>query len=255
MTKVAEILAVLDEFAPIASKMDFDNVGLLVGRSTADVSRVVVALDILPETILEAESLGAQLIVAHHPVIFRPAASVTDRDTTGLRVLMLAERGIAAICMHTNLDAAVGGVNDVLAERLGLKDIQILPNSDNICRFGRVSSAKVCDFAKSVRDLLGANGTRFHDAGRSVECVAVGGGACGDYIAAAVAAGCDTLVLGEAAHHEGLEAQMLGLNLVEVGHFASENVVCDALVKLIRERFADVDVLLSETQREVMEYC
>lgn len=255
MTKVAEILAFLDEFAPVASKMDFDNVGLLVGRSTTDVRRVVVALDILPETILEAESLGAQLIVAHHPVIFRPAASVTDRDTTGLRVLMLAERGIAAICMHTNLDAAVGGVNDVLAERLGLKDVQILPDSDNICRFGRVLSTKLGDFAKFVRDSLDANGVRFHDAGRSVERVAVGGGACGEYVSAALAAGCDTLVVGEAKHHEFLEAQMLGLNLVEVGHFASENVVCGALVKRIGERFADVEVTLSETQQEVMEYC
>lgn len=255
MTKVAEILDFLDECAPIASKMDFDNVGLLVGRSNADVTKVIVALDILPETILEAETLGAQLIVSHHPVIFRPAASVTDLDTTGQRVLMLAERRIAAICMHTNLDAAVGGVNDALAARLKLNDVQMLPNSDNICRFGRISPIKLREFAEFVRDSLGTNGVRFCDAGRSVERVAVGGGACGDYIAAAVAAGCDTMVVGEAKHHEHLEGKMLGLNLIEVGHFASENVVCDELVRRISERFGDVEVVLSKTQREVTEYC
>lgn len=255
MTKVAEILDFLDEYAPITSKMDFDNVGLLVGRSTADVSKVVVALDILPETILEAETLGAQLIVSHHPVIFRPAVSVTDLDTTGRRVLMLAERRIAAICMHTNLDATVGGVNDVLAARLRLKDVQLLPNSDNICRFGHVSPTKLREFAEFVRDSLGTNGVRFCDAGRSVERVAVGGGACGDYIAAAVAAGCDTMVVGEAKHHEHLEAKMLGLNLVEVGHFASENVVCNELVRRIGGQFGDIEVMLSKTQREVIEYC
>ncbi len=254
MAKIAEIYDFLNEIAPVEQRIGSDNVGLLVGHSDAEVTRVLAALDVLPETILEAETLGAQLIVAHHPVIFRPAASITDRDTTGLRVMMLVQRQIAAICMHTNLDVAAGGVNDALAARLGLWDVEVLPNSDGVCRFGMVESAATEDFAAFVRDKLRANGVRFYDAGRPVKRVTVGGGACGDYVAAALAAGCDTLVVGDAAYHEFLEARMLGLNLIDAGHFPTEDVVVPTLVERLGRRFPDLTVTKSAAQTDIIQW-
>ena len=123
MAQVKDIYQFIDKLAPFSIQENFDNAGFLVGRTTRDVSRVLVALDITVPVILEAEQVGAELIVAHHPVIFYPLKGVTDTDPAQERVLLLAEKGIAAICAHTNLDAAAEGVNDLLAQALELDQI------------------------------------------------------------------------------------------------------------------------------------
>ncbi len=115
MATVREIYQYLDGLAPFSLQMEFDNAGFLVGRGERAVSKILVSLDITEEVAEEAAELGAELIVSHHPVIFRPAKSVTDGDPDGRVLLALAEHRIAAICAHTNLDAVAGGVNDALA--------------------------------------------------------------------------------------------------------------------------------------------
>ena len=120
MATVRDIFAQMDQWAPFETQMDFDNAGFLVGHGDAQVDKVLVALDITQEVVEEAEKLGCQLIVSHHPVIFHPAKAVTDETVTGRTLLALTEAKIAAICCHTNLDAAQDGVNDCLAQVLGL---------------------------------------------------------------------------------------------------------------------------------------
>lgn len=112
MPKVSDFLEVLEGFAPLFLKMQGDNVGLLVGDPERAVSRVVLTLDITPAVARAAAEEGAALIVSHHPVIFHPLAAITPADYNGAAVMTLVENRIAAICMHTNLDAAAGGVND-----------------------------------------------------------------------------------------------------------------------------------------------
>jgi len=119
MAKVKTILEFLEHMAPPAMKMDFDNVGLLVGYPENEVSRVIVALDITEDVIEEAVHEGAQLIVSHHPLLFSLKAVRAD-DYIGVRVIKLIENSMSAICMHTNLDAAEGGVNDALAKAAGI---------------------------------------------------------------------------------------------------------------------------------------
>jgi dinuclear metal center YbgI/SA1388 family protein len=125
MAKVEEILSALERFAPSCLKMDFDNVGLLAGFTKREADRLIVALDITDAVIDEAISEKAQLIVSHHPMFFS-LKSVTDGDRTGRKITALLSHGISAICMHTNLDAAAGGVNDALAEAAGLTDVRLL---------------------------------------------------------------------------------------------------------------------------------
>ena len=120
MATVKQLYDLLDRKAPFRTQMDFDNAGFLVGRGDRTVTRVLVALDITPEVIAEAAEKGCQLILAHHPVIWGKLGQVTDESATGRKVLALIEKGIAAICAHTNLDAAEGGVNTALAQRLEL---------------------------------------------------------------------------------------------------------------------------------------
>ena len=250
MTTVGDIYALLCGFAPLETKMEGDNPGLLVGRPDAAVTKVLVALDVTPETILEAETFGAELMVTHHPVIYRPMRAAVAGDVTGERVLMLAERGIAAICMHTNLDRAEGGVGTALCMALGLESdggYPAIPGGDGFVRLGHLPEAMVLDaFAADVRRRLHANGVRYADAGRPVKVVAAGGGSCGDYAGAALAAGADTLVTGEASYHDMRDALLLGVNLIAAGHFPTEDPVCGVLTGLLRERFPALDVKKSE---------
>ena len=126
MRTVREIEQALWKLAPAYMKEEWDNIGLLCGHEDREVERVLVALDPFLSTAQEASEVGAQLLLTHHPLIFIPAKSVTDRDPVGRTILHLVEHGICAVNLHTNLDSAPGGVNDVLAQALGLRDIQVL---------------------------------------------------------------------------------------------------------------------------------
>ena len=261
MAAVNEILQALDGWAPFETQMDFDNAGFLVGRGDRQVQKILVALDITLEVAREAAETGCQLIVAHHPVIFHPVRTITDGDPTGQILLELAERGVAAICAHTNLDAAQGGVNDCLAKALGLTQIEQL-HQDGVDRegrpygIGRVGLAHcpgltAGEYAAFVKEKLGAASVRFADGGKPVHRVAVGGGSCGSMMADALAAGCDTFVTADVKYDQYLQAKAQGLTLMDAGHFATENVVCAPLARWLSDRFPGVEAALSQRHREV----
>lgn len=262
MTNVGEVFAFLQKTVPFELQEGFDNAGFLLGRKNASVSKILVALDITEEVVQEAAEQGAQLIVSHHPVIFDSLKSVTDQTNTGRILLSLIENGIAAICAHTNLDAVEGGVNDALALRLGLAEIGQLRQRGvdeqgrpyGIGLVGLVPEQPLYDFAMAVKRLLGANGIRLVDGGKSVHMVAVGGGACADFMTDAVTQGCDTFVTSDVKYHQFLEARALGLNLVDAGHFPTENVVCPVLQGWLAQRFPQVSVSVSQRHTEVFSY-
>lgn len=262
MTTVGEVFAFLQEKAPFELQESFDNAGFLVGREGAAVSKILVSLDITEQVVEEATEQGAQLIVAHHPVIFGGAHCVTDQTVTGRIVLALAEHGIAAICAHTNLDAVEGGVNDALALRLGLTGITQLKQEGvdgqgrayGIGRVGYVSEQPLYDFAMGVKRLLGANGLRLVDGGRPAHKIAVGGGACAGMLEDALAQGCDTFVTSDVKYNHFLDAKAQGLNLIDAGHFPTENVVCPVLQDWLVKRFPQVAVAVSSRHREVFSY-
>ncbi len=243
MVKVSEIFEKLNELAPVDTKLDFDNVGLLVGSWEDEISRVLVALDITMDVIGEAKSMGAELIVSHHPMFFE-LKSVTDSDTTGGRVLALARAGMSAICMHTNLDKAFGGVNDALTEALGIEDAEVF-GADAVGRVGYVPEQGLRDFMAHVKGALNADGLRFVDAGRPVNRVAVLGGAGGGELIEAVEAGADTYVTADVKHHQFIDARELGVNLIDAGHFSTENVVVPKLAELLENEFPDLEVAIS----------
>lgn len=262
MAAVMDVFDALDRWAPFETQMSFDNAGLLVGRRERNVNAVLVALDVTLPVVEEAKKLGCELIVAHHPVIFEPVRSITDGDPTGRVLLALAESGLAAICAHTNLDAAQRGVNDCLAQKLDLQDIGLL-SKDGEDRFGRPYGigrvGKIGQktpmapegYAAFVKERLNAASVRFVDAGKPVRRVAVGGGSCGSMLADAVAAGCDTFVTADVKYNIFLEAKALGINLMDAGHYATENVVCPALADFLRREFPELSVTVSEIHKEV----
>lgn len=260
MASVKEIYGYLDTLAPFSLQESFDNAGFLVGRGEAQVTKVMVSLDITEAVVEEAVGAGCQLIVAHHPILFHPARSITDSDPTGRCLLALTENRVAVICAHTNLDAVAGGVNDALAQKLGLTEIGQLRQegvdaNGNPYGIGRVGTVKeypcAVDFAAFVRDTLGARGLRLEDAGMPVRRVAVGGGACGDMLFDAVARGCDTFVTADVKYNIFLDARALGVNLIDAGHFSTENVVCPVLANWLKQGFPDVEVCTSRRHKEV----
>lgn len=257
MTTVRDIEQYLYAWAPRELAESWDNVGLLVGDPEVEVHRVLVALDVTPQVVDEAIEKDCQLIAAHHPVMncaWNQVQTVRTDDRQGRVLTELIRHSIAAICMHTNLDAAAGGVNEVLAQKLGLSDLKMLTEE----KIGRIGTLKceipLVEFTHSVIELLGCNGLRYVDAGRPVHRVAVGGGACGCYIPQAIAAGCDTFVTSDLKYNDFLDTE--GLNLIDAGHFPTENVVCPALRDRLAEAFPAVDVLCSTSHsREIIQYC
>ena len=246
MPTVAEIAGFLEQKIPSALKESYDNVGLLCGYPENEVTRVLVVLDITREAIQEAAALGAELIVSHHPVIFTPLYHVLDNTPEGKRVIDLLKNDISAVCLHTNLDRIEGGVNTALVRALGGEDEEYLPEIGCLCRLPDELELEV--FLDQTRDALGAEDMRFFSAGRKVKNLAVCGGAGGDILYAAAKAGCDTVLTGEIRHHQWIDGKELGLNLIEAGHFATENVVTTTLAELLRGEYPELDICLSRLQ-------
>lgn len=244
--------------APAELRQSWDNVGLLVGDPSAPVEKVLVALDITRDVVKEAVEGGYSLIVAHHPVMncaWHPVQTVRPDNEQGWVLTTLIQNHITAICMHTNLDSAQGGVNDALAEALGLGEIGPL-SSDGLGRVGTLpEEMDLPAFAAFVKERLGASGVRYAACGeKKIRRVAVGGGACGEFAALAAELSCDAFVTADLKYHDFQNAAPLGLHLLDAGHFPTENVVCPVVQRLLRESFPDLDVSLSQRHREIIQY-
>ena len=246
MTTVKDIFAFLCEKAPLETQLSFDNAGFLCGREDAAVTKVVVALDITDAVIAEAAELGAELVISHHPLCFTPMKSVTTDDLTGRKFVALLSRGMSAICMHTNLDAAEGGVNDSLCAALGAENLGLLTPEDTISRLCRLSEPMpFAGFLTHVRSALNANGLRYAGPEKPVQLFGICGGSGADSVPDAVGRGCDAFVTADVKHHQFIQADEYGIDLIDAGHFSTENVVVPVLRDWLAARFPELDVRIA----------
>lgn len=252
MTTVQDILRYLETIAPVDLKMEWDNVGLLCGRSNKQVRTILVALDPFNHVCQEAVELSADLLVTHHPLIFQPLNSVSDQTATGRAIMTLVANDISAVNAHTNLDCADGGVNDTLAQTLGLTDISVIGN-EHLLRAGNYESTLPA-FIEHVKTKLSCDGLRYVDGGKQVCKVAVGGGSCGSALADVVAAGCDTFVTADVKYNQFWDAKEMGINLIDAGHFHTENPVCAVLADKLQKAFPDVQVILSKKHADCVNF-
>lgn len=250
MKTVSDIFSCLCELAPLELQYPNDNSGFLLGRAEAEVRRVLLSLDVTTGVINEAEARGAELIVSHHPVLFDPRKSITDRDYVGDLMLRLAEKRIAVISMHTNLDIAEGGVNDVLLALLGARAEGAL-DEDGCGRTGWLTEAcSLQHFLPFCKERLKTAGLRYYDAGRPVHHLAVMGGSGGSSLERAAALGCDTYLTADIKYHQFLLAKELGMNLIDGDHFCTEAPVMPVLAEKLTAAFPEVEFILSETHRQ-----
>lgn len=231
---VKDIYNFLDSIAPFNQQCEWDNSGMLVGENDKEVQKIALVLDITAEAVKKAAEIGADLIISHHPVIFRAVKTFTDNDPA----FLIARNGISAICAHTSLDCADGGVNDVLAASLGFENVSSLPVDGEaaMVRFAETDT-DADTLAKLICEKLGT-GVRIADSGKKIKKVAFCGGGGGCFIEAVAESGCDAYITGDVSHHEFLNALALGLTVIAAGHFETENPVISVLEEKIRKNFA-----------------
>ena len=238
MPKISEIYQCLERALPSSLSCDWDNDGLMVCTSPEkEVKKILFALDITPSVTKYAVKIDADLIISHHPLIFSGIRRMDGHDGTSRKVISLLQNNIAAMSFHTRLDAAKGGINDILANLFRLSDVeQFGVDGDTAARIGTLPAPMAFeDFCRLVKDILGAPSVFGAKSGHTVSRLAVLGGSGKDYIREAQRMGADTYLTGELKHHQLTEAPERGMNLIMGGHFYTENPVCERLVQMLLE--------------------
>lgn len=243
--KVREIKDYLNGLYPFENKCEWDNCGLLVGDEESEVTKIGFTLDLTPQSLCDAIEKGVNLVVTHHPVIFRAQKNFLS----GNLPYEAAIHGISVISCHTCYDSAKGGVSEILAEAIGLHDIEEVETQEKpLCvRAGKTERISPIDFAKKVSKALDTT-VRFAQGNKDIECVAVCGGAGGDFIEEVVSFGAQAYVTGDIDHHEFLLANELGLTLVAAGHFETEVISMKPMMEKVRAQFPETGcIMLKQT--------
>ncbi len=241
MTTVGNIYDIINSFAPFDSQMGFDNAGLLIGSREREVTRVMVALDASASAAQQAIDRNCQLLVTHHPFIFRPVKCISSQST----IYKLIAGGVDVISAHTNLDVAPGGVNECLVRALGFEGFERLEEMP-FCMVGTLAQEmSAAELAVHVCKALDISGVQLADSGRPVRKAAVicgsGGGEVYDLLGSA-----DVLITGEAKHHELLDARDGGMSVIAAGHFATERLIVRQLADCLAERCPDAEFFCAE---------
>ena len=258
--QIERLMELLENIAPRALAEEWDDPGLLIEPEQREISRALVALDCTVEVATEAKERGAQLVLTHHPLFFKPVRRIHYSQPDTAAAYALIRQGIGLLAAHTNLDCAWGGVNDALAQALGLSGVRAFPSGSpedaaaiGMGRVGKLRAPmQLREFAVYVGQTLGAAARFGGDAASLVSRVALIGGSGGKFAAEAKAAGADVLVSGEVKHSEALDARALGIGIVEAGHYETERVVLAPLIAGLQAAQKDiqctVDFILSKNE-------
>ncbi|HTN77678.1 MAG TPA: Nif3-like dinuclear metal center hexameric protein [Pirellulaceae bacterium] len=256
MTTVHDLCVYLEQFAPSRLAEEWDNVGLLVGDRTREVQRIMTCLTITPASAAEAIAQNADLIVTHHPLPFRPLKRLTTDSVPGRLLLSLIGAQIAVHSPHTAFDSAATGINERLAQGLGLTNIAPLvprvgdPDALGSGRYGQlVEATPLSKVASQVSRFLRVPGVQqVGDDTRMIRSVAVACGSAGSFLDPARRAGCDLLVTGETTFHTCLEAEAEEVALLLPGHFASERFAVEELAKVLEQAFPSLTLWASRSE-------
>jgi len=238
---IKEILELINAFAPFSLAEDWDNSGLQVGKTDWPGARVLVALDATVQVMAEAKAWGADLVLTHHPLIFRPQRSIDFGSMPGSLIAIAAAQQISIVSIHTNLDKAQGGLNDYFAQKIGLVSVSgfqplVLEKGINLPGIGRIGKLQhplsLVALAQKIKSGLGISGLRFAgDSNLMVENAAVCTGSGASLVEEFILSGADVFITGDMKYHEARQIEQAGLGVIDVGHFASEHMVVELLVQ------------------------
>lgn len=243
--KLNDFINVMDGIAPRELAMDWDNPGLLIGTEKQDIKKVLVALDCSTATAKEAVEWGADLMLTHHPVFFRAVKRILPDDPETAAPYILLRNGIGLFAAHTNLDAADGGVNDCLAGVFSLENVEKLP-PEGLGRIGTLP--KDMTFGELARLSEKELNTRVRitgDVNARIHRLAMIGGGGAEELFDAKSAGADAYITGEMKHHLAIQAEFIGLSVIEAGHYETERIVLPRLIERLQREANDVQYRLT----------
>lgn len=257
--KIKEVIAALERFAPLPLQEDYDNAGLQLGLTEAEVSGALLCLDVTEDVVEEAHEKGCNLLVSHHPLLFHGLKQIVDADMVQRCVRKAINYDITIVSMHTNLDNAVGGVNWKIGEKLDLRSTMDYGRSttDEKCSMfvGELKEAMSAeDFVAHVKERMEvqcAMTNRLLD--RPIRKVAICGGAGSFMLAEAIAAGADAFITGEMHYHEyfGHDGE---IQICVIGHYESEHFTNEVLREVIEKECPGVRCVMAEKQKNPIEY-
>ncbi|MDE0866294.1 MAG: Nif3-like dinuclear metal center hexameric protein [Rubripirellula sp.] len=264
MTSLEAVCTSLASIAPLRLAEDWDNVGLLVGNRTQSISKVMTCLTVTPNVVSEAVEQQVGLIVAHHPLPFKPLARITSDTIPGEMVLRLIASGVAVYSAHTAFDSAAQGINQRWADLLSLESVEALvPVTDqpgvakrsDIEGTGRLGCLahpeSLQDFVSRAAAAVGASCPRYvGDPERKVSRIALACGSGGSFLSAARRRGCDAMITGEATFHTCLEAESFGIGMGLLGHYWSERFAMESLAEILAKTFPELDIWASRTEHD-----
>lgn len=265
MIRLQVVISFLHEFAPPELAEDWDNVGLLIGDPADEIRSVLTCLTLTPNVADEAISRGVQLIVTHHPILFRPIQRLTAETSEGRMLLSLIRAGISVYSPHTSYDSAADGINAQLARLLELQDVR--PLRPNIAvtsgsspsgsgRFGTLPhTASLRELIERIKPALRVSTVQFvGDLDRPITKLGIACGAAAEFLRDAARLGCEALLTGEARFHSCLEAEATNLALILPGHFATERPAMEQFANVLRSRFAELVVEASRTEYDPVKF-
>jgi len=253
---IGELYNYLDKIAPFNNQDKTDNAGLLVGDYNAEVENILICLDVTNDVVVEAVEKGIDLIIAHHPLLYRPISETASDDP----FYAIIHNNINLIVAHTNLDVAIGGIADLMLARLGFpkSDIVIIPINPDGTGYGRIveldSPVSAGDLAEKCKTAFGCAVVRYVDSGKPLLRIGVSSGSAEESVEAALHAQCDAFICGEVCYDRMIFAVDYGLTLIEAGHFSTEDIFCEDLVYRLKSQFKEITIEKSTNSVDVCDY-
>ena len=244
----------LEQLAPVQLAETWDNTGLIVGRKNQPVDKVITCLTLTEDVAEEAVQASAQLVITHHPILFRATKKIDDSTAEGRILLTLIENGVAVYSPHTAYDSAADGINQQFAEAIGLQDIQPIrkTSAESSLGAGRVGTLHSTEtreaFTEKILGTLNATHLEVCWANPKFSRIAVACGAAADFLTDAIQLNCDTFITGEARFHSILESRAARMNLILTGHYYSERTAVEQLARKIQGEFPELRVSASENE-------
>lgn len=247
--KAKEIIKILEEKFPPSNAEEWDNVGLLVGDANKEIKKIQFSIDATLEAIENAIENKVDMIVTHHPIIFRAIKSVKEQDILGKKIRKLIKNDINVYSIHTNLDSTIEGLNDYVLQKLGIENSKILDfNIENNCGIGRLYNLEtektLEEYIAFLKEKLSIKNIRVvsKDLKTRIKKIVLINGSAMSYWREAKNKNVDLFITGDISYHEALDAQEAGLNIIDFGHYESENFFHEILKKELN--FSELDFII-----------
>ncbi|MBU1145505.1 MAG: Nif3-like dinuclear metal center hexameric protein [Firmicutes bacterium] len=241
-----DVIKYLESYYPKTLAYEWDNVGLQVGTLNKKIKKCLITLDVTKEVVKEAIDKKVQLIISHHPLLFKPLLSVQIDTPRGWIIHHLIKQDISVYSIHTNYDLATGGMNDEFAKILKIQSPKLLDEEENIGRYGEIEETSMTEFIQFVKKKLEIDQVRLIGSlDKTIKVVGISGGSGSAHLFQAKRKNCDVYLTGDVTYHTALDALQIGQCVLDIGHYA-EKIFKKAIASKLRVEFPEIDFMISE---------